>query len=386
MAKRNDKARRGGIPLKWPLLACAALSGLIWTGANLFKLLASDPDPPLQWHTPTATAPIEGGMPTPLAGPRREGGALRHRTREEPPPVQDPAVRSVWDEAPGAGSAGWAARAPHPSQPTPLPSLSRAGGEAPGQGLSVRPPSWVGNTWPPVSAPADWTLKAPSTCEGYFGNGWDSQLTFWGPDAAPMASGGGQAGADNAPFVCHRNPAHPSAFCVLRNVAVYPSRVAVSRGNESLAEVMGRSDPEEMPQYMSGAVEVEVNAETPSGTGVPAHTRPHLDAILGPNGDLARQLRSTHSRSCARTVQEPTLLITRVEYANLFHASTEQYAVYAVARALGAPGPMPLILADGHCRSEYAPGTAAKPTHPLTLTHFRSLLPRQTRWTRHGRA
>lgn len=74
--------------------------------------------------------------------------------------------------------------------------------------------------------------------------------------------------------------------------------------------------------------------------------------MKGPNQDLLKSVTAVHSQDCAVHITEPTVLITRVEYANLFHASTELYGVFQVQRALGAPGPMRVVLADGHCASK----------------------------------
>ena len=67
-------------------------------------------------------------------------------------------------------------------------------------------------------------------------------------------------------------------------------------------------------------------------------------------------------------ITEPAVLITRVEYANLFHATTELYGVLQVQKALGAPGPLHVILADGHCASE-----CHGPLHPAPCPLHQSL-------------
>ncbi|KAK3014512.1 hypothetical protein RJ639_010062 [Escallonia herrerae] len=48
-------------------------------------------------------------------------------------------------------------------------------------------------------------------------------------------------------------------------------------------------------------------------------------------------------------VEEPTLLITRYEYANLFHTVTDWYSAYVASRVTGLPNRPHLVFVDGHC-------------------------------------
>ena len=48
-------------------------------------------------------------------------------------------------------------------------------------------------------------------------------------------------------------------------------------------------------------------------------------------------------------VEEPTLLVTRFEYANLFHTVTDWYAAYVASRVTGLPYRPHLVFVDGHC-------------------------------------
>lgn len=48
-------------------------------------------------------------------------------------------------------------------------------------------------------------------------------------------------------------------------------------------------------------------------------------------------------------VDEPTLLVTRFEYANLFHTVTDWYAAYVASRVTGLPNRPHLVFIDGHC-------------------------------------
>lgn len=71
------------------------------------------------------------------------------------------------------------------------------------------------------------------------------------------------------------------------------------------------------------------------------------------NHDLLRSVTMTGALPhCSVYYPGTTLLISRVEYANWFHATTELYSAFAAAKAAGLPGPPRIVLADGHCRSE----------------------------------
>ena len=48
-------------------------------------------------------------------------------------------------------------------------------------------------------------------------------------------------------------------------------------------------------------------------------------------------------------IEEPALLVTRFEYANLFHTVTDWYSAYVSSRVTGLPNRPHLIFVDGHC-------------------------------------
>ena len=49
-------------------------------------------------------------------------------------------------------------------------------------------------------------------------------------------------------------------------------------------------------------------------------------------------------------VEEPTLLVTRFEYANLFHTITDWYSAYVSSRVTGLPSRPNVVFVDGHCK------------------------------------
>ncbi|KAI6687601.1 hypothetical protein NL676_024429 [Syzygium grande] len=54
---------------------------------------------------------------------------------------------------------------------------------------------------------------------------------------------------------------------------------------------------------------------------------------------------------CDQWIEEPTLLITRFEYANLFHTVTDWYNAYVSSRVTELPYRPHVIFIDGHCTS-----------------------------------
>lgn len=49
-------------------------------------------------------------------------------------------------------------------------------------------------------------------------------------------------------------------------------------------------------------------------------------------------------------VEEPTLLVTRFEYANLFHTITDWYSAYVSSRVTDLPNRPNVVFVDGHCK------------------------------------
>jgi hypothetical protein len=209
--------------------------------------------------------------------------------------------------------------------------------------------------------------------------------------AAQEAAGATKSGP---PLECRHNPRHPSSYCVLRHAALRLNLIKVAQGNESLSDVLGRPDADELPVYSKGAVQVLVHGK--DGKAVPhlhaakrtstpltdsqqhayskvcivlpvgtenlepvhaSHAAPvpqhDFAQVRGLNHDLLDSVTTTELLpQCTVYFPGTTVLISRVEYANWFHATTELYSVFSVAKALGLQGPPRIILADGHCHSE----------------------------------
>ena len=48
-------------------------------------------------------------------------------------------------------------------------------------------------------------------------------------------------------------------------------------------------------------------------------------------------------------IEEPAVLVTRFEYANMFHTVTDWYSAYVASRVTGLPIRPHLVFVDGHC-------------------------------------
>ncbi|XP_048548819.1 beta-1,2-xylosyltransferase RCN11 [Triticum urartu] len=54
---------------------------------------------------------------------------------------------------------------------------------------------------------------------------------------------------------------------------------------------------------------------------------------------------------CSQWIEEPTLLVTRFEYANLFHTITDWYSAYVSSRVTNLPDRPNVVFVDGHCKA-----------------------------------
>ncbi|GJN03921.1 hypothetical protein PR202_ga21418 [Eleusine coracana subsp. coracana] len=183
----------------------------------------------------------------------------------------------------------------------------------------------------------------PRSCEAYFGNGFSRRV-----DVVPRGSGGGW-------FRCHHSETLGSSICEGARVRLDPALIAMSRGGEPLEQVMGRAEEEELPKYEPGALLVEgpaagplveagfLDAYMPTG-GIGMHTMRALlqSARVVPPGEL----------HCSQWVEEPTLLVTRFEYANLFHTITDWYSAYVSSRVTDLPNRPNVVFVDGHCKDD----------------------------------
>uniref|UniRef100_A0A1J3IPL9 Beta-(1,2)-xylosyltransferase n=1 Tax=Noccaea caerulescens TaxID=107243 RepID=A0A1J3IPL9_NOCCA len=221
--------------------------------------------------------------------------------------------------------------------------------------------------WPILPSYLPWTpppqKNLPSgSCEGYFGNGFTRRIDFLRPK-----------GGEGSWFRCFYSETLKSSICEGRNMRMVPDRIVMSKGGEKLDEVMGRKEEEELPEYREGAFEVaeeisrlgfnrnrriggggsvisrrlvneEMLNEYIQEGGIDRHTMRGLVASIRAVG--------TEDFVCDEWVEEPTLLVTRFEYANLYHTVTDWYSAYVSSRVTGLPNRPHVVFIDGHCTTQ----------------------------------
>ncbi|XP_062191725.1 beta-1,2-xylosyltransferase RCN11-like [Phragmites australis] len=223
---------------------------------------------------------------------------------------------------------------PNPTQRTPVRDEARVpSSQKPWPHLPSFLP-WVPGPTPP-----------PHSCEAYFGNGFSRRV-----DVLPAGGGGW--------FRCHHSETLSSSICEGARVRLDPALITMSRGGELLEQVMGRAEEEELPKYEPGALQVEGAA---AGRTTPLVDAGFLDAYVNTGGIAMHTMRALLESArvvppgelhCSQWVEEPTLLVTRFEYANLFHTITDWYSAYVSSRVTNLPSRPNVLFVDGHCKAQ----------------------------------
>ncbi|XP_031375661.1 beta-1,2-xylosyltransferase-like [Punica granatum] len=214
--------------------------------------------------------------------------------------------------------------------------------------------------WPSLPSYLPWTQQPRppvNSCEAYFGNGFTRRV-----DLLPSSPGGGGGGW----FRCFYSETLRSSVCEGGRLRMVPERIRASRGGERLEEVVGREEDEELPEFEDGAFEVEAGAVDLGlryryGRGGKLLKGDLLDMYV-PKGDVDRHrmgellgsIRVVEAGDfhCDQWVEEPTLLVIRYEYANMFHTVTDWYSAYVSSRVTGLPYRPHLVFVDGHCKTQ----------------------------------
>ncbi|KAI8552951.1 hypothetical protein RHMOL_Rhmol06G0307800 [Rhododendron molle] len=214
--------------------------------------------------------------------------------------------------------------------------------------------------WPILPSYLPWSLNPNPpfrSCEAYFGNGFSQPLHLL---KSPSLNPAGW-------FRCYYSQTLRSSVCEGGRIRMHPERIRMSRGGERLDEVMGRGEDEELPEFDVGAFEIEVvdddndndsNGLSGGGGDRKLVDSEFLDQYLQRGGISKHTMRSlvdsirlvgAKDFQCSEWVEEPTLLVTRFEYANVFHTVTDWYSAYVASRVTGLPYRPNLVFVDGHC-------------------------------------
>ena len=186
-----------------------------------------------------------------------------------------------------------------------------------------------------------------ATCDAQFGNGFeDPPQSFCDPPANPAAA---------SSLDCAFNPTIGGAQCSLSNFALDLSKLSVSLGGEDIASVRGRSESDEFIRYGSGAFTLACNSRhlTPTQERHPHHLFDMLTAT-----SYMSESEGLASLECGVWVTEPTLFVTRYEYANLYHSMGDFYNSFQAQWTYGLDDLTPgldgrrqrvnIVFMDGH--------------------------------------
>ncbi|CAN1221071.1 XYLT [Linum grandiflorum] len=261
----------------------------------------------------------------------------------------------------------------------PTPTLSPP--HTPPSNSNSTPHSYL-KPWPILPSYLPWTRNPnPAdfrSCEAYFGNGFTRRV-----DVLPPVTD------TRGWFRCFFSQTLLSSVCEGGRIRMLPDKIVMSRGGETLNEVIGRDENDEMPVFQSGAFQVLGSSESRSIRRLRRNQKLVNDMFLGhylPEGEIGRhtmrQLVSSievvddREFQCDQWIEEPALLVTRFEYANLFHTVTDWYSSYVASKVTDLPYRPHLVFVDGHCRGAPGPDLWKNPDDKKTarLSEFGEMI------------
>ncbi|KAE8723550.1 Beta-(1,2)-xylosyltransferase [Hibiscus syriacus] len=206
--------------------------------------------------------------------------------------------------------------------------------------------------WHIIPSYLPWSLNPNvvlNSCEAYFGNGFTKVADIL-PAKVALRTG-------SSWFRCHHSETLRTSICEGGKIRMDPGKIEMSSGGEKLEDVIGRSEEEELPRFQDGAFVVEGNGGSKRrklvGEGfldefIPVDDDDSGHPIRESIGSIV--IVGANDFDCQEWVDEPTLLATRFEYANLFHTVTDWYSAYMSSRVTGLPNRPHLVFVDGHCQ------------------------------------
>ncbi|KAK1391893.1 putative beta-(1,2)-xylosyltransferase [Heracleum sosnowskyi] len=218
--------------------------------------------------------------------------------------------------------------------------------------LGFPQPNSYSKPWPILPSYLPWSQNPNvkfGSCEAYFGNGFTRPFYLLNSSSSFSPSGPGW-------FRCFKSDTLLSSVCEAGIIRMNPAKINMSHGGEVLESVIGREEDDELPFFHPGAFDIRVEDEDKFGEKL---VTPYLLSRIYPHGEVIRHTMRDLMNSivlvprsefkCSEWVDEPTLLVTRFEYANLFHTVTDWYAAYVASRVTGLPNRPHLVFVDGHC-------------------------------------
>ncbi|XP_009410324.2 beta-1,2-xylosyltransferase RCN11 [Musa acuminata AAA Group] len=210
-------------------------------------------------------------------------------------------------------------------------------------------------SWPSLPSFLPWRPSpAPplGSCEAYFGHGFSRSVDVLRSSPSDVNGRGW--------FRCHYSETLRSSVCEGGRIRMDPARILMSDGGEGLDAVIGRGEEEELPRYQPGAFQIDSEGGDGGGDGKRAIDEGFLEKYL-PHGAVqyhtmralmeSMRVVGHEQLDCTQWIEEPTVLVTRFEYANLFHTVTDWYSAYVSSRVTGVPNRPNLVFVDGHCKT-----------------------------------
>ncbi|CAO2835689.1 unnamed protein product [Amaranthus hypochondriacus] len=209
--------------------------------------------------------------------------------------------------------------------------------------------------WPILPSYLPWSPPSSTlySCEAFFGNGFSKTYTLY-----PRLSSN-SVKSTNSWFRCHYSGTLRSSICEGGRVLMDPTKIRMSTGGERIEEVIGRSDDDELPSFEKGSFRLRRKGVKKKH----AFSKEFLDKIVHQGQILKHTMKDLFQSmdvvddnqddfNCSQWVEEPTLLLTRFEYANVFHSYTDWYSAYVSSKVTGLPTRPNVIFVDGHSKTQ----------------------------------
>lgn len=154
--------------------------------------------------------------------------------------------------------------------------------------------------------------------------------------------------------------------CQAENIVISPRDITVAAGGEEIFDVLNRSESEELPVFREGALRGSCHLTQDPTVYGSVFKSPLMETMLASFVDGAP------TTPCKSWDERPTILIARLDYADVLHAFTEMFHTYVGLRAMGvlsaSSSPVEMrteirvILLDGHAKVTFFQ------THVLTFS------------------
>jgi glycoprotein 2-beta-D-xylosyltransferase len=181
-------------------------------------------------------------------------------------------------------------------------------------------------------------VKQPSVqlCSAQFGNNFNTVLNLC--KNSPNNNTNNNNNHDNngngaektSEFICYHNPSLRATNCDIRNFALDLSLISsVAKGGESIESVRFQKEDNEYLGYKPGAVLLNCQKNADATSSLDSKQK-ELKEQYFPNHleHFVRNSQFSAPISCDSWLETPTILVTRYEFANLFHSLTLWYNIF----------------------------------------------------------